>query len=255
MQKNKRKPEKKPDNKIRLNKYLADAGVASRRKADELIKGGAVKVNGGIIIDLGTKINLGDKVSVFGDPVKLTRRYVYILLNKPKDSIATTNDEKGRRTVLNLVRSSERIFPVGRLDRNTTGVILLTNDGDLTYRLTHPKYKIERVYNAGLDKELRVGDAKKIAGGIELEDGKTSPCELFINPKDKSKVALSLTEGKNHEIKRMFEAVGYRVNKLDRKFFAGLSSAGLKRGEYRHLTKKELLALRKLAGLKQLMIK
>lgn len=237
-------------NKIRLNKYLADAGIASRRKADELIASGAVKVNRKIIIDLGTKINPGDKVTVNGDPVSAEKKLVYILLNKPKDYITTTNDEQDRKTVLNIVKSRERIFPVGRLDRNTTGALLLTNDGDMTYRLTHPKFRIERIYNAGLDKAMKFIDAKKIAGGIELEEGRTAPCELFIDPNDKTKVTISLTEGKNHEIKRMFEAVGYYVRKLDRKYFAGLSTAGLNRGQYRHLSRKEILMLRKLTGLK-----
>ncbi len=238
------------NNKIRLNKFLAEHGVASRRKADELIQRAVVKVNGSIIIDLGTKINPNDRVTVFGDPVKSKKKNVYIILNKPKDSITTTNDELGRRTVLDIINSRQRIFPVGRLDRNTTGLLLLTNDGELTYRLTHPKYQIERVYNVVLDTKLKRQDAEKIAHGIKIPNEEMSPCEVFINPKDNTKVSLSLTEGKNREIRKIFEYLGYKVKKLDRKYFANLTSAGLKRGEYRHLSPKEELALKKLVRLK-----
>ncbi|TAL70595.1 MAG: rRNA pseudouridine synthase [Bacteroidetes bacterium] len=234
---------------VRLNKYLADAGIASRRKADELIKQGLVSVNNHVITDLGTKIKSTDRVSVNGNPVKMNQKLVYILLNKPKDYITTTSDEKSRKTVLDIVRSSKRIYPVGRLDRNTTGVLLLTNDGELAYRLTHPKYEIERVYNATLDKNLTVQDAKKIAEGIELDNEHTSPCEIIINPKNKSNVILTLIEGKNHEVKRIFEKFGYTVKKLDRKYFAGISTQGLTRGQYRHLKLYELQMLKKFTGL------
>ena len=234
-----------------MNKYLADCGVASRRKADELIERGAVRVNGAIIIDLGTKIDLADNVTVFGDPVKTNKRLVYILLNKPKDYIATTKDDQERKTVMDLVKTQQRIFPVGRLDRNTTGVLLMTNDGDLTYRLTHPKYQIEKIYNISLDKDLNTKDAKAIAQGVEFEGVTYSPCELFIDPKDRSKITLSLTEGKNHEVKKMFEALGYNVKKLDRKYFAGLSNSGMKRGEYRNLSLQEIRELKKLTGLEK----
>jgi len=239
----------KPTNLIRLNKYLADSGVASRRKADELISKGFVKVNGKIITELGTKIKPGDKVTLSGNTVATDLKKVYILLNKPKDYITTASDEKGRKTVLEIVKTRERIFPVGRLDRNTSGVLLLTNDGELTYRLTHPKYEVEKVYSAGLDKALKFEDAKRISLGIELEDGKSAPCEIFINPKDNRQVSITLHEGKNHEVKRIFEALGYSVVKLERKVFAGLSNAGMKRGEYRRLTKIEIRALEKLVGI------
>lgn len=253
MRKKKNKIENKKlanDGKIRLNKFLADHGIVSRRKADELIKNAVVKVNGAIIVDLGTKINPNDRVTVLGDPVKSKLKLVYIILNKPKDYITTTSDEKGRKTVLDIVKSRQRIFPVGRLDRNTTGLLLLTNDGELTYRLTHPKYQIERIYNVVLDKNLKLSDAKQIANGIKLDKEEMAACEVFINPKDKTKVSLSLTEGKNREIRRIFEYFGYKIKRLDRKYFANLSSSGLKRGEYRHLLPKEVLALKKLVGLK-----
>ncbi|MBI5326358.1 MAG: rRNA pseudouridine synthase [Ignavibacteriae bacterium] len=234
---------------IRLNKFLADSGLTSRRKADELIKQGSVSVNNKIVTDLGTKIQSNDRVKVNGNPVKINQKLVYILLNKPKDYISTTSDEKGRKTILDIVKSSKRIFPVGRLDRNTTGVLLLTNDGELAHKLTHPSFEIERVYNVTLDKNLLPPDAKKIVSGIEIDNEMTSPCELFINPQNKSNVIITLTEGKNHEVKKIFEKLGYAVKKLDRKYFAGLSASGLGRGKYRHLKLPELLKLKKLTGL------
>lgn len=248
--KNKETAKPKSDNFIRLNKFLSDHGITSRRKADELIQKGFVKVNGNIITELGTKIKPGDKVSVSGKTVASEKKHVYFILNKPKDYITTTNDEMDRKTVLDLVKYHDRIFPVGRLDRNTTGLLLLTNDGELTYRLTHPKYKIEKVYSAGLDKALNFNDAKILSKGVELEDGTTTaPCQVLINPKDKTHVILTLYEGRNHEIKRMFEALGYQVKKLDRKMFAGLDLNNLKRGEYRKLTKNEIISLKKMTGL------
>jgi 23S rRNA pseudouridine2605 synthase len=234
---------------IRLNKFIADSGYCSRRKADELIAEGVVKVNQKVITALGTLVTQDAFVTINGDPIKNAGRYVYILLNKPKDVITTTSDEKNRKTVMDIVHSRSRVFPVGRLDRNTTGVLLLTNDGELTNRLTHPSSKIERVYNVGLDKPLTETEALKISRGIELEDGKTAPCEIFINPSDKSKVTLVLFEGKNREVRRIFESLGYEVKKLDRKSFAGITASGLSRGEYRHLTKKEANALLKLVKL------
>lgn len=239
----------KSNQPVRLNKFLADSGVASRRKADELILAGAVKVNGKIVTELGTKVERSDFVTVKGDPVKEKKNLIYILLNKPKNVITTTSDELDRTTVLDIVRKQERIFPVGRLDRNTTGAILLTNDGDLAHRLTHPSYEIERVYLALLDKELRPDDAKKISEGVELEDDTTSPCEVFINPENRKKVSLSLIEGKNHEVKRIFEHFGYEVKQLDRKSFAGLTCRNLNRGEYRHLHPREVNALKRLVKL------
>lgn len=230
---------------LRLNKYIADSGFCSRRKADELIASGQVKVNGAIIIDLGTKVQTDANVTVNGDPISYYVKHKYILMNKPKDVITTTNDEKGRPTVLDLIKSkTDRLYPVGRLDRNTTGCLLITNDGEMAHRLTHPSYQVERVYLVGLDKPLSFKDAEKITQGVELEDGMTGPCELFINPKDKTQLNLSLREGKNREVRRIFEALGYEVKKLHRKYFATLDVSGMKRGEYRLLTSKEIAALR-----------
>ncbi len=235
----------KEDEFIRLNKWLAASGVCSRRKADELIQNGSVKVNGLQVTELGTKIARSDFITVDGDPIKEIRHDIYILLNKPKNVITTSNDDLNRTTVLDIVKKQERVYPVGRLDRNTTGVLLITNDGELAYRLTHPNYSIMRTYNAKLDKVLRPIDAQKIADGVLLEDGKTQPCTLEINPKDNTKCTITITEGKNREIRRIFEHLGYEVKQLDRKEFAGLTTRGLARGEYRHLTGKEVNTLKR----------
>lgn len=234
---------------VRINKYLADAGIGARRAVEEYITAGMVKVNGNVVTDLSTRIQLDDFVTVKGEPVTDRRFLVYFLLNKPKDIITTASDELGRTTVLDLIRSKYRVFPVGRLDRNTTGALLITNDGDLAYRLTHPKYEIKREYKVGLDKDIDLRDARKISHGVELEDGRTGPCEVFVEPKDHSVVRLILAEGKNREVRRIFESLGYEVKKLDRKRFATLSTTGLRRGEHRQLTKAEVRELRDLVGL------
>ncbi len=235
------------NNEVRLNKYISEAGLVSRRKADELIAAGAVKVNKNVVLELGTKIKYSDFVTVNGDPIYVTHNHLYVLLNKPKNCITTTSDEKRRKTVMDIVKLRERVFPVGRLDRNTTGVLLLTNDGELANRLTHPRYKISRVYNAKLDKPLKIIDAEKIAAGLKLDENETSsPCNVSINPEDKSKVILEIAEGKNHEVKRIFEAVGYEVKSLDRKYYHNLSTKGLPRGKYRFLNRQEISELKKL---------
>lgn len=235
---------------VRLNKYIADSGIASRRKADELIAAGEVRVNGKIVVEMGMKVKPTDKVSVKGDFIKTaSRRFVYYLLNKPKDYITTTSDEFKRKTVMDIIRTRTRIFPVGRLDRNTTGVLLLTNDGELANRLTHPRYGVQRTYNVTLNKEIILDHAKAISEGVELEDGVTSPCQVFVNPKDYTKVLITITEGKNREVRRIFEKLGYDVRKLDRKLYAGLSNSGMKRGEYRQLTRNEILDIKKLVKL------
>lgn len=231
---------------VRLNKFIADSGLCSRRKADELISSGAVKVNGKTIENLSTRVGPTDFITVNGDPIKSFKHFTYVLLNKPKDTISTTSDEKNRKTVMDIVHSNHRIYPIGRLDRNTTGVLLLTNDGELANKLTHPKYQIERVYIAGLNRQINEKDALAISKGVETEDFSSSPCELYIDPKDNSKVTIILKEGKHHEVKRIFEAYDYEVTKLDRKSFAGLTTRGLNRGEYRHLTKTEIDKLKKL---------
>jgi len=245
-----KKTAKEDDSKIRLNKFIADAGVASRRKADELIVSGVVKVNGVVVDTPGVRVDKTDFITVNGDPIKEKIMPIYIVLNKPKNVITTTDDEKGRKTVLDIVRKQARIYPVGRLDRNTTGVLLLTNDGELAHRLTHPSYQIERVYDAKLDKILKSEHALEISKGVELESGEmTQPCELLIHPADKTKVTITLREGKNHEVKRIFEKFGYTVKQLDRKSFAGITVSGMEKGIYRHLNRKELQFLKKLVKL------
>lgn len=244
-----KKAEPEKNEGVRINKYLADAGIGARRAVEEYITAGMVKVNGNVVTDLSTRVQLQDFVTVKGEPVTDRRFLVYFLLNKPKDIITTASDELGRTTVLDLIRSKYRVFPVGRLDRNTTGALIITNDGDLAYRLTHPKFEIKREYKVGLDRDIDLRDARKISHGVELEDGRTGPCEVFVEPKDHSVVRLILTEGKNREVRRIFESLGYEVKKLDRKRFATLSTTGLRRGEHRQLTKAEVRELRDLVGL------
>lgn len=234
---------------VRLNKAIADAGVASRRHADELIRNGHVRINGDVVTELGTKVRIDDFVTVNGEPITRNKHLTYVLLNKPKDTIATSSDEKGRRTVFDLVRIHTRLFTVGRLDRNTTGVLLLTNDGDLAHRLTHPRYGVPRLYKAKLDKMLLPQHARAIAAGVELEDGPTQPSTVMIDPEDKTIAYLEIKEGRNREVRRIFESLGYEVTTLDRKQYAFLSTRGLKRGEYRHLTTDEVRELRALVKL------
>ncbi|MCX7929887.1 MAG: rRNA pseudouridine synthase [Chlorobi bacterium] len=237
------------DQHIRLNKFLADAGIASRRKADELIASGAVKVNGCVVTELGAKVHPGDLITVEGKPVSPYKHLTYLVLNKPKDYITTTHDERGRKTVLDLVPLKTRIYPVGRLDRNTTGVLLLTNDGELAARLTHPRYGVEREYLVGLDKPLDPRHAAEIARGIKLDNDTTGPAEVIISPKDARQVCIILREGKNREVRRLFEHFDYAVRKLHRNRYGTISVRGLARGEYRHLSRQEVLSLRKLVGL------
>lgn len=240
----------KANEPVRINKFLADAGVASRRKIDELLLQGLIKVNGKVVNEPGMKVTNSDFITVNGDPVRVIKHNIYILLNKPKNVITTTSDDRDRKTVLDIVRKEDRIFPVGRLDRNTTGVLLLTNDGELAYRLTHPKFEIERTYKVKLDKPLLSGYAKSISEGVVLDNGdETGTCELTINPEDPTKVIISIHEGKNREIRRIFEKFGYEVKQLDRKIFAGLTTKGLTLGNYRHLTRTEVTELKKITGL------
>jgi 23S rRNA pseudouridine2605 synthase len=238
---------------MRLNRFIASSGVTSRRKADELIVMGKVRVNGKVVKELGVQVRpYQDQIVVDGATVSLRERHLYILLNKPKDYITTVKDEKDRKTVMDLVHSHERLYPVGRLDRNTTGVLLLTNDGDLTEKLTHPRYEIPRVYHVYLDKPLARADAERIAsGGVNIGRGNvTSAVELDLSTRDQRDVMITLREGKYHEVRRLFETHGYEVQKLDRVSFAGITHAGMKRGESRPLTQREVKALKRFAGIK-----
>lgn len=240
------KLENKP---IRLNKAIADSGLTSRRNADELISSGFVKVNGKVVTTLGTRVNSDDRITVKGNPIPENDKKVYYVMNKPKDIIVSVKDENDRTTIMDLMKTGTRIFPVGRLDRNTTGVILLTNDGELAHRLLHPSYEVERTYSVLLDKELSNKDAEQITKGVDLEDGRTSPCKLFFDPRSNRKVILTLKEGRNHEVKRIFMHFGYNVKQLDRKVFGDISSQKLAKGEYRQLTKREVNHLKKLVGI------
>ncbi|MDQ1265299.1 MAG: rRNA synthase [Bacteroidota bacterium] len=234
---------------MRINRFLASAGISSRRKAEEFVLDGKVKVNGKVVTDLAFRINPSDNVTVNGDPISLENHFIYILLNKPKDYITTVSDEKGRKSVMDLVQKRARIFPVGRLDRNTTGALLLTNDGELAHRLTHPKYEVERIYNVSVDRHIKPEDVAAIKKGITLDDGSFAKCDIMPDFKDRCKASILIREGKNREVRRIFEHLGYEVTKLDRKMFANISTSGLERGKYRHLTKTEVFRLKKQVGL------
>lgn len=239
---------------VRLNKFLADSGICSRRQADELIEQGLVKVNGTVITEHGTRVHLSDLVTVRGEPVNAEKHLTYIVLNKPKDYITTTSDEKGRKTVMDLIPIHSRVYPVGRLDRHTTGVLLFTNDGEIAHRLMHPSYRVSRIYMAYLDKRLSAADGKRISTGVEItgEDDESyisGECNVLIDPNDPRSVLLELAEGKNREVRRIFETLGYEVEKLDRREYATITTRGLERGEYRHLTLMEIRTLEKLVGL------
>ena len=240
---------KKYSEEIRLNRYLAKAGICSRREADDLIKAGVVKVNGEIILEMGYKVQPGDLVNYGGQTLK-PERHVYVLLNKPKDFITTRSDPQDRRTVMNLIAKAtkENIYPVGRLDRMTTGLLLFTNDGELTRKLTHPSSEIEKIYHVFTDKVVKYDDLKKLQEGIELEDGmiKADKAKYVGNGEDKKQVGVELHSGRNRIVRRMFEHLGYRVIKLDRVVFAGLTKKDLPRGKYRLLSEREIATLKML---------
>ena len=231
-----------PNEPIRLNKFMANAGICSRREADEFIQAGEVLVNGVAVTELGTKITRNDTVTFRGKVVTLERK-IYVLLNKPKDCVTTSDDPQGRLTVMDIVRNActERIYPVGRLDRNTTGVLLLTNDGDLASKLTHPKFIKKKIYHVWLDRDVSEEDMQRIADGIELEDGPIQPDAVsYANETDMNQVGIEIHSGRNRIVRRIFEALGYRVVKLDRVYFAGLTKKNLQRGRWRYLTQQEV---------------
>ncbi|MDR1644411.1 MAG: rRNA pseudouridine synthase [Tannerellaceae bacterium] len=235
-----------PNEPIRLNKFLSNTGVCSRREADEYIQAGAVKVNGQVITELGTKITRQDEV-LFNERAVQIESKVYIVLNKPKNTVTTSEDPQERKTVMTLVKNAcqERIYPVGRLDRNTTGVLLLTNDGDLASKLTHPTYKKKKIYHVWLDKNVAIEDMEKIANGLDLEDGEIHADAIsYANEEDKSQVGIEIHSGRNRIVRRIFESLGYHVMKLDRVYFAGLTKKNLARGKWRYLNEREVNALR-----------
>jgi len=235
-----------PNEPIRLNKFLANAGVCSRREADTFIQAGVVKVNDEVVKELGTKITRQDQVMFHDQPVRIESK-IYILLNKPKNCMTTVDDPQNRRTVMDLVKNAchERIYPVGRLDRNTTGVLLLTNDGNLASKLTHPSFKKKKIYHVWLDKDVAVEDMEKLATGLELEDGEIHADAIsYASETDRKQVGVEIHSGRNRIVRRMFEALGYHVTKLDRVYFAGLTKKNLGRGKWRYLNEQEVNALR-----------
>ncbi len=242
--KSKNNPHTKADDGLtRLNKYLANAGIASRREADVLIQSGVVEVNGKVVTEMGYKVTETDKVSFGGQGIKREKK-VYILMNKPKDFITTADDPFGRKTVMQILgKLKERVYPVGRLDRATTGVLMLTNDGDLTKKLTHPKFGVKKIYNVQLDKNVTSNHLEHLCDGFELEDGFTKAdvaAYVTSNGDKKNQVGVELHSGKNRIIRRMFEHLGYNVVKLDRVFFAGLTKKDMARGQWRFLSEKEV---------------
>lgn len=242
------KPVKKvaDDGTIRLNRCLSNAGVCSRREADVFIQAGVVKVNGEVVTELGTRVKPTDRV-MFHDQLVQSEKKVYILLNKPANTVTTVDDPHGRMTVIDVIRGAcrERVYPVGRLDRNTTGVLLLTNDGELTQKLLHPRFEKKKIYQATLDKPLAEEDYNKILEGIHLEDGPISADALeYVKDTKRMSVGIEIHSGRNRIVRRIFEHLGYKVEKLDRVYFAGLTKYMLPRGKWRHLTEEEVSRLK-----------
>ena len=238
--------EENKDELIRLNKYIANSGLCPRREADKLIKDGLIWVNGKKITELGVKIKPGDFVK-YNNKELITEKKVYILLNKPKDHITTVKDHHASKTVMDLIKNAckERVYPVGRLDRNTTGVLLFTNDGDLTKKLTHPGYNKKKVYHVFLDKNLKSEDFEKVINGLTLTDGFIKPDSMsYVDLKDKKQIGIEIHSGKNRIVKRIFEKLNYKIVKLDRVYFAGLTKKSLPRGKWRFLTTKEISLLK-----------
>ena len=236
-----------PGSVLPLNKFVAHAGVSSRRAAATLVKEGKVTVNGVVITDPGTKVLYTDTVKVAGRKVTVSSHFVYILLNKPKDFLTTTTDPHGRKTVQQLISKAteERVYPIGRLDRNTSGVLLFTNDGDLAQKLSHPKNEMKKIYHVGLDKPLTKQHFEKIMMGVELEDGIAKVDEMaYADPKDKTQIGLEIHSGKNRIVRRIFAALGYDVKTLDRVMYAGLTKKNVQRGNWRFLTEKEIRTLK-----------
>lgn len=232
---------------MRLNKYIAHCGISSRRKAAEYIKDGLVTVNGKVITEIGHRVMEGDKVTFKGKLVQPETNMVYVLLNKPKDYVTTVKDEKGRKTVMDIVgkKIKERIYPVGRLDKATLGLLLLTNDGDLAKKLSHPSHEVSKVYHVELDKPLTLEHLELIRKGLVLDDGPVPVDGVnYIRNAPKTSVGIEIHIGRNRIVRRIFEHLGYQVKKLDRTFYAGLTKKDLPRGRFRHLTKKEVLMLK-----------
>ena len=236
-----------PNKEMPLNKFIAHAGICGRTEAAELVKQGQVKVNNTVVAEPGFKVTANDKIIVNNRQIHLRKNLVYVLLNKPKDYITTTKDPQGRKTIFELIKNApdERIFPVGRLDRNTTGVLLLTNDGELAQKLTHPSFEVKKIYEVKLDKPLQKKDMEKILSGIELEDGFIAADAVgYADMKDKSVIGIEIHSGRNRIVRRMFEYLGYDVKNLDRVLFANLTKKNVERGKWRYLNEKEIRLLK-----------
>jgi 23S rRNA pseudouridine2605 synthase len=239
--------EAKVTGEMPLNKFVAHAGICSRRDAAGLVKSGKISVNGTVVNEPGFKVSATDDIRVQGKKISAKRNLVYILLNKPKDHITTTDDPQGRKTVMDIVKNAtpERLFPIGRLDRNTTGVLLLTNDGDLAQKLSHPSYEIKKIYEVTLDKPLVKKDFETLAAGLQLEDGFIAPDTLaYADSRDKSIIGIEIHSGKNRIVRRMFEKIGYDVRHLDRVMYANLTKKNVERGKWRFLDEKEIRLLK-----------
>lgn len=245
-----------PEGPVRLNRYIAQAGLCSRRKADELISAGLVTVNGAVVTELGTRVEPNDRVEVEGKPIR-PQALEYVLLNKPKDTITTVEDERDRTTVMDLLDDAARergVVPVGRLDRDTTGALLLTNDGDLAHRLMHPRYHVEKLYVVRADRPVAPDDLARLVEGVELDDGSARADQAAFTSDDRREVGLALHEGRNRQVRRMMAALGYEVERLDRVQYAGLTLEGLRRGRWRRLKPYEINRLRRLVKLKPLVL-
>ncbi len=233
---------------VRLNKYIANSGVCSRREADVLISNGAIRINGKIVTELGTKVLPGDVVLFDGERL-VSEKKIYVLINKPKDYITTTDDPQQRKTVLQIIGRTfdERLYPVGRLDRNTTGLLLLTNDGELTKKLSHPRHGVKKLYHATLHKNISSQDLMQIANGVKLDNETIIPDSIsYASPGSKCEVGIEIHSGQNRVVRRIFEKLGYKVTKLDRVMYAGLTKKDLPRGKWRQLTEKEVNYLKML---------
>lgn len=252
VEKAERDQKEKDSNGIRLNKFIANAGICARRKADELISNGEITVNGDVIVEMGHKVMHKDIVKYKGQRV-IAEKKVYFLLNKPKDYITTTDDEKDRRTVLDLIKEAKdmRIYPVGRLDRNTTGLLVLTNDGELAQKLSHPSSNITKLYHLELNKKLTINHYEEILKGVQLEDGIALVDRLEYEDNSKLNLGIEIHIGKNRIVRRIFEILGYEVMKLDRVIYAGLTKKDLPRGKYRPLSEKEIIFLKYFVGKNQ----
>ncbi|NOT36824.1 MAG: rRNA pseudouridine synthase [Saprospiraceae bacterium] len=234
------------DGKMRLNKFVAHCGICSRREAAVFVKDGKIKVNSKIELNPAYDVQPKDKIFYLDKRIFPQENKVYVVLNKPKNYITTLKDEKTRHTVLELVENhiNERIYPVGRLDRNSTGVLLMTNDGDLAQKLSHPKFKVKKIYHVGLDKNLHKNDIEKILKGVMLDDGKAEVDSLDYVDNKKDEIGIEIHSGKNRIIRRIFESLGYEVKKLDRVYYAGLTKKSVPRGKFRHLTSNEIITLK-----------